>query len=94
MQIPADDTQIWTLKKSSDFLTMTCNGKEVFRYDYDEVWCLQFGDFGPELQFPQNQKTAALEYKILYKIGTFKNHITHLPAEVLEFLNNYFSIKN
>ena len=79
---------------------MTCNGKEVFRYDYVEVGCFQFYDFGPEFQFPQNQKTAALEYKILYEIGKFKNDITalqlstHLPAEELEFINNYFSIKN
>ena len=68
-QIPNSDVQIWTLKKEENFITITCNQIEVYKYDYVDHSCTKFNEFMPRIKFPKQHDTASIMYKIVPQSG-------------------------
>ena len=71
-QIPNSKLLIWTLKKEGNFITVTCNHKLVYKYDFVSHSCTELTDFKPKIKFRESYDTASIMYKIILEIGKIK----------------------
>ena len=64
-QIPDSELLIWTFKKEGKFISIICNQREVYKYDYDGHGCKPFT---PKIKF-SNLDTASIMYKVMQEKG-------------------------